>query len=91
MNPRLVALLTVEEIMEQGLAKGHEPDGWRQWPAGAHLLKSARHNLTAEGLLRYPEHFTDLEDALTHAKQALVRATFAVAVIEEMLANGKES
>lgn len=83
MNPPAHAYLTVMEVMERGLAKGHEPDGWKHYALSMHLQKAARHSLTCLLLLEHPEHCQDVETALEHAAQALTRMAMAVHLLKE--------
>lgn len=77
-HPPATAYLTTMEVMERGLAKGHEPDGWKDYPLSMHLQKAARHSLTCLLLLEHPEHCKDPESALEHAEQALTRLAMVV-------------
>lgn len=78
MNPEALAYLTVQEMQEKGLAKGHQQDAWKTEPKAMHLQKAARHCLSALLLLEHPEYCKDAETALEHMQQALCRVDFAL-------------
>lgn len=46
-HPALTAFVTVRDILKGGLGK-HAPDTWRAEPGENHLLKCARHAVTAQ-------------------------------------------
>lgn len=75
MTPQLIAYTTIFEMMEEGLAKGHLPDGWKDEPQDNHLDKAVRHIMTHK-LQRDGNAPKDHE---LHLRNALCRLAFALA------------
>lgn len=81
-HPPALAYLTVLEIMEKGVAKGHANDGWKAEPFAMHVHKAARHGMTCLLLAEHPDYCKDEETAVEHLEQMLTRAAIALAILK---------
>lgn len=83
MNPRITAYLTVEKLMEKGLAQGHADGGWATEDPRMHVLKAIGH--LAEYLLVLDGHRPP--NGENHAENALCRIALTLSQGEDRGAN----
>lgn len=79
MKSSLLAAVTVERILEAGVAEGHKPDSWKREPVSFHLLKAIRHATTAMLQLEHPDlPSRSQETPEDHLERALCRLAMAL-------------
>jgi hypothetical protein len=74
MNPQALAYLTIAEMQDIGLAKGHQLEAWKTEPLNNHLDKACRHILTYKLI----KEGNSPDDGEMHLKNAITRLAFAL-------------
>jgi hypothetical protein len=75
----------IPKLLNKGQKQGHAPASWLTEPIENHLLKSARHGITAQLMIDKlspdPDHAG--ESARDHLERAAIRALMAVVVYDQ--------